>query len=174
MLMSSPPARANVTWNVASGDWSVPTNWSGGAIPTSSVNANVYNGGTVNITTTGDVCSTFTLGGTGGGTVQINAGVLSISGSAYIGANGSGVLSQWGGADIANNNLYLGYNSTDSGTYTLAGSGLLSQYNYGLLYVGYSGTGNFSQSSGTNSSFLVLYLGYNPGAGKLCVRLRLP
>ncbi len=29
LLLSSPPARADVTWNVPSGDWSGAGNWSG-------------------------------------------------------------------------------------------------------------------------------------------------
>ena len=45
--------------------------------------------------------------------------------------------------------LYLGYNAGASGTYTLSGSGLLSAW---TQYVGYSGTGNFTQTGGTNAS----------------------
>ena len=44
--------------------------------------------------------------------------------------------------------LYLGYNPGSSGTYNLGGSGLLSAPNE---YLGYSGSGSFTQSGGTNS-----------------------
>ena len=56
-------------------------------------------------------------------------------------------------------NLYLGYNAGDSGTYNLSGVAQLSASNE---YVGYSGTGNFTQSGGTNGIRLngYLYLGY--------------
>jgi hypothetical protein len=57
-LLSSPPAQANVTWTRATtGGWSVASNWSGEAVPTSTDNAEIYNGGMVNINTTADVCN---------------------------------------------------------------------------------------------------------------------
>jgi hypothetical protein len=44
--------------------------------------------------------------------------------------------------------LYLGLNTTDTGSYNLSGTGVLS---VDLIeYVGYLGTGNFNQSGGTN------------------------
>ncbi len=52
LLLSSPPVLADVTWTLATtGDWSVPTNWSGGAVPTLSDAAYILSG-TVAITTT--------------------------------------------------------------------------------------------------------------------------
>ena len=61
LLLSSPPARADVTWNVASGDWSVATDWSGG-LPISGINADIFNGGTVTVTTAGELlAAAFTL-----------------------------------------------------------------------------------------------------------------
>ena len=50
----------------------------------------------------------------------------------------------------------FGMNAGGSGTYNLSGSGQLSAYDE---YVGYSGTGTFTQSGGTNSIGSYLYLG---------------
>ena len=49
--------------------------------------------------------------------------------------------------------LALGYNPSSSGSYSLSGSGLLSTV---YQYVGYSGTGTFTQSGGTNNPALPL------------------
>ena len=51
LLLSSSAARADTYWNVTSGDWSSAGNWTSG-LPTSSNNADIYNGGTVTISTT--------------------------------------------------------------------------------------------------------------------------
>ena len=53
------------------------------------------------------------------------------------------------------------HHSGATGIYDLSGSGLLSASNQ---YVGYSGTGTFTQSGGTNSVYYNLYLGYDSGA----------
>ena len=47
------------------------------------------------------------------------------------------------------------------GTYHLGGTGSISS-NY--QYIGYSGTGCFTQSGGSNLIYQTLYLGYNPGS----------
>ena len=96
----------------------------------------------------------------------------------YVGYAGTGTFIQSGGGnsissemtyDGYNPGLYLGYNPGSSGTYTLSGTGLLSAT---AQYVGYSGTGSFTQSGGTNSLAYNggayfnagLYLGYNADA----------
>ena len=56
--------------------------------------------------------------------------------------------------------MYLGYRTTGTGSYNLSGTGSLSSY---WQYIGYSGTGTFSQSGGTNSA-TYLQLGVNAGA----------
>ena len=57
---------------------------------------------------------------------------------------------QSGGTNSVAGYLYLGYNAGSSGTYNLSGSGLLSA-GYSE-YIGYSGSGSFTQSGGTNSA----------------------
>ena len=70
-----------------------------------------------------------------------------------MGYSGTGSFTQSGGANNVNGgfnylSLGLGYNAGSSGTYNLSGGGLLSAAQN--EYVGYSGTGTFTQSGGTN------------------------
>ena len=97
--------------------------------------------------------------------------------SEYVGYSGTGTFTQSGGANnigyygyygyygyghyryYVSGPLYLGNNAGGSGAYNLSGSGQLSASS---VYVGYSGTGTFTQSGGTNSTS-GLYLGNNAG-----------
>ena len=69
---------------------------------------------------------------------------------------------QSGGANRGNGGLFLGNNAGSNGTYGVSG-GLLSIYSQ---YVGYSGTGSFTQTGGTNNANgnSDLYLGSNAGS----------
>ncbi|MGO8690404.1 MAG: hypothetical protein ACLQLG_12350, partial [Thermoguttaceae bacterium] len=74
LLWSSPPARADITWKLnGTGDWSTASNWSSG-IPTASSTADIFNGGTATVTVTGETCNTLSLGGSGGGTLDLYGG----------------------------------------------------------------------------------------------------
>ena len=60
----------------------------------------------------------------------------------------------------------MGYNSGSSGTYSLIGGsislpGVNSGISFPSMYVGYSGTGTFTQTGGTNAISSNLYLGSN-------------
>ena len=96
-----------------------------------------------------------------------------------IGYGGTGTFTQTGGlnTDYGSDSAYigLGYLSGSSGTYSLGGNGQLlvtnsGQYGYSSFeYVGYSGSGTFTQSGGTNTVSCAyntgaLYLGYSPGS----------
>jgi len=155
-------------WNRSTGDWSDtnPYPWSVAPEPTSSDAVYIYNGGTATVSQTGEVCSALYLGTSGGitksGTIQMTDGGLS-SDNDYVGYNGTGSFSQSGGTNSITS-FYLGYNAGCTGTYVLNGTGQLSAYHdYGNWeYVGYSGTGRFTQASGSNTT-AYLYLGYNAG-----------
>ena len=109
------------------------------------------------------------------GSLTVNDATSGVSGGSlslynlYAGNGGSGTFTQSGGAIVLQNayydgNLYLGYNSADSGAYNLSAGKLTVANN---TYVGYNGTGTFTQSGGTNTGeeFLdYLYLGYNSGS----------
>ena len=162
LLLSSPSARADDTWtNTTTGDWSSAGNWSGNVVPTSTDNADIYNGGTATVTQSGELCNSLSLGGTGGGTLQVTGGSLSIGSSALVGVNGSGVFVQSGGAVSLSNTtsgaIYFGYNSGDVGSGTVSG-GLLTAANE---WIGYQGAANFIQTGGTNAAPNQLVLAWN-------------
>ena len=84
----------------------------------------------------------------------------------YVGYSGSGSFSQSGGINGIDNGFYIGYNAGTAGTYNLSGSGVLLGYANEDEYVGYSGTGTFNQSGGTNTAYL-LTLGSASGSGQI-------
>jgi RHS repeat-associated protein len=150
---------------------------SGGSL---SVSGNEYVGdsGTGNFNQTGgqNTCSNLYLGyfaGDSGSYSLSGTATLSVSGNEYVGYNGTGNFNQSGGTNtISVNNspytaLYLGDNSGSTGTYNLTGGGNLNANGFDLNdvseYVGYSGTGIFNQSGGTNTipDFSNLALAYN-------------
>src|SRR5208337_3517416 len=92
--------------------------------------------------------------GPGTGTYDLSAGTLGpaneyIGGYTGSGGHGAGTFTQSDTTtNTVSNNLFLGYNATDSGTYNLSAGSLAVT---GNEYVGYSGTGTFSQGGGTNT-----------------------
>ena len=105
--------------------------------------------------------------GSSGTYILSGSGQVSANNNEYVGYSGTGTFTQSGGTNSIGSyyslgSLYLGNNAGSSGTYNLSGSGQLSA---GSEYVGYSGTGTFTQSGGTNNYFYgSLYLGYNAGS----------
>ena len=97
------------------------------------------------------------------GTYVLSGGTLQ-AGYLNVGSLGTGVFTQSGGSNSLGA-LYLGNHSTDYGTYNLTGNvtaaGSLSA---ATEYVGYSGTGAFIQSAGTNTVSVALLLGFSPGS----------
>lgn len=95
------------------------------------------------------------------------AGTASFSSGFYVGYSGVGTVNQTDGACQSSNygKLYLGYSAQGEGYYNLRGGKLTVTYQYGSVaeYVGYSGTGTFTHSGGTNTT-QALYLGYKPGS----------
>ena len=124
LLLSSAPVRADITWNVPSGDWSVATNWSGGTVPTSTDNADIYDGGTVSITETGETCSGLSLGGVRKRNRSNDVRGPDVTNPVYVGPHGAGLL-QSGGMSIISSSesfasLEIGRDTGSAGTYTLA------------------------------------------------------
>ena len=101
------------------------------------------------------------------GSLTVNDAASGISGGTlgatnqYVGSGATGTFTHSAGTSTLTS-LYLGYNSIDTGTYALSGTGKLTVN--GNQYFGYSGTGSFTQSGGTNGDFNNLYLGYNSTA----------
>ncbi len=130
---------------------------------------------------------TLIVGNYGAGTFSQSGGVNAVASNLYLGNNGGSaaynlsggslaapweyvgyfatgsVITQSGGTNSVTSGLYLGYAAAFSGAYNLSGSGLLSATSTAAEYIGYSGSGSFTQSGGTNSiaGGNLLYLGYN-------------
>jgi autotransporter-associated beta strand protein len=123
------PARAaTYSWGASYGDWSVPSNWSGGtSVPTSGDTAYIINGGTASVTTAGETCGTLALGNTDGiysyvGTVEVAAGSLTAA-TEDLGVVGRGVVTQSGGTNTVSS-LILENGASGGGTYNLNGGRL--------------------------------------------------
>ncbi len=86
-----------------------------------------------------------------GGTVAVPGGSLLTSGNILAGNAAGGALVQTGGTVGFANSLIIANNPGSTGSYKLSGNGLLtaSSSAQGNMYVGYSGTGCFSQTGGT-------------------------
>lgn len=78
----------------------------------------------------------------------------------YSYVNNGGTARIADGNAFGGNRLYLGYDSTESGTIELSGSGQFSAYRE---HVGWNGTGRFIQTGGTNTISDRIHLGYNTG-----------
>ena len=164
VLMISLPAHAQTSyWTLPpgqSGDWSVAANW-GGTLPTSGRSALIASGGTTTITLPGEICDLLQLDAT----VQMTGGGLDMGAAGEVGYSGTGTFIQSGGINASTLSipvaLYLGTNAGDSGTYNLSGTGLLATE---IEYVGYLGTGAFTQSGGTNTCSGYLILGARTGS----------
>jgi autotransporter-associated beta strand protein len=103
----------------------------------------------------------------GSGTYNLSGGgLLSVTGTVgqYIGDIGSGSFTQSGGTNAVSGGLYFGTNSGGNGTYNLSSSGLLSVTGTGGEYIGYIGSGSFTQSGGTNAVSYGLLLGTGSGS----------
>ncbi len=96
-----------------------------------------------------------------GGNLTVNDAASGMSGGSlsvynqYVGNSGTGTFSQSGGTSTLANALYLGFGSGDSGSYSLNAPSLLYVYSNSrpAEYIGYSGTGSFTQTAGTNSNY---------------------
>ncbi len=145
------------TWVAGSGNWSVPTNWTGPAVP--------ITGGTVllgvsNTTVTLDVSSaplnSITVDSVNGTTLLVQSTTLTAT-SAVLGISGSGAISQSGGLvnitgnDPSTPDLVLGQTTGGIGTYQIS-SGTLYVDNMtvgsGSTAAGTYGTGVFTQTGG--------------------------
>ncbi|MBT6562184.1 MAG: hypothetical protein HON76_06635, partial [Candidatus Scalindua sp.] len=147
---------ASKFWNVANGDWS-GTNWNSGIVwppqpnvgePGSGDTAYIDNGGTAQITQSGETAVNVFLGSLGGssGSINMSAGSLSTT-SMFVGHIGTGSFIQSGGTVTLSSGLILGNNPTAVGSYNLSSGSLFSN----SQSIGHTGTGTFTQSGGTNS-----------------------
>ena len=176
------PAIAPATtraWNAGTGSWSVASNWNPNGIPAALDTLNItetdgvsrtitydYTGSNVTLTALTITLTNFT--GTNNTTFSMPANILTVTneyvGNSGAGSNGTGAFLQSGGNNTATASLYLGFNPSDQGYYTLSGNSTLNVTTN--EYVGYGGFGNFTQAGGNVSikGTTDLFLGYNPGS----------
>ncbi len=105
----------------------------------------------------------------GGGKLAVNDVLSGLSGGSltanaeYVGNTSDGAFSHSGGTNNVNSNgaLYLGYTAGVSGSYSLSRPSVL---NAPYQYVGYTGSGVFTQLGGNNNSYGSLFLGFGARA----------
>ncbi|MCX5805884.1 MAG: hypothetical protein NT010_07440 [Proteobacteria bacterium] len=98
---------------------------------------------------------TYTLSG---GTLTVNGNIVNGGGTGELRIDG-GTLSVSGSIDV--DTLHVGYSAGTNVSFTLANTKTLTATSQ---YVGYSGTGTFEQTGGTNTINGGLYLGNNTGS----------
>ncbi|MBT3193492.1 MAG: hypothetical protein HN341_13160 [Verrucomicrobia bacterium] len=142
---------ANTYFQVNSGNWTNPVNWTGG-VPTAGNNAMIGRSDSGGVTpatcvvdTASQVCPALYLASgaaTDRGVLNITAGDLTCSSAAYIGFKGTGIVNQSSGYWDCQSTIRIGEVAGSDGTITLSGSGVLTNRN--VLYVGLLGNGTFN------------------------------
>jgi hypothetical protein len=140
---------------------------SGSGNATSGSGALIQSGGTITTNpTVGDLILGYGAGSTGA--YALNGGALVNNLNEYVGLFGTGTFNHSAGSNTINGSaagiFSVGHNANSTGTYNLSGTGTMSVSAH--EYIGYGGTGNFIQSSGSNSitNNKSLYLGYQAGS----------
>ncbi len=155
IVLAAANARGQNYWNVASGNWAIPSNWSAGEPGSNMNNANAYayitNNGTATVNSPVATCYTLTLGngvGTSGAVQLTSGGQLSGTGLS-IGTPGQalGLFVQAGGTNTWTANFNLGAVGVFNGSYDLS-AGLLTTNNVSVEYE----TSVFTQSGGTDQA----------------------
>jgi hypothetical protein len=173
-------ARAQAsTWNVGSGNWNTPGNWSPSGVPGAGATIDFINFDGVPRTITYDYTGpAVTLGNiyidlygniSGGANIlSMSSNSLTAEGIMFVGDNGNGEVDQSGGTVTLNqpsgNDLIIGYETGSSGTYNLSGSGVLNATGVEEITIGLASTGIFNQTGGTNTCAGV-YIGGNNNNG---------
>jgi hypothetical protein len=174
VLASAAVAWADEDWNVANGNYSTTTNWSGGSVPTNE-QAYVRNGGVVTLDSAAPTVVSLWLGGTTGGSTaggtlyvlngaSLTAGTAGgTTGSINVGNPYGGTVYQSGGT-ISTPAFYMSSSGTtgQQSYYSLSGGGSLivdntlagGTTNTAVYFGGAGGTAKFVQS-GTDSYILI-------------------
>ena len=155
-VLLSPLAASAQTWNATYGDWSNADDWTGGP-PTSGATAFISNGGTVTVTTTGNVVKNLYIGP---GTVDQSGGNLTVSpGGAIFSESLSSLTYNISGGTLYAPQAQVYYNGSinQSGGECVI-STLLGAYTItsGTLQANYLGTNSMTVSeAGGNGTTLV-------------------
>jgi fibronectin-binding autotransporter adhesin len=149
-LVAAAPAWAQTsTWtNTGSGNWTAPGNWDTGTVPNTTVGADIENGGTAVVTSSGQTVNLLQVGEAGTGSLVIqNGGTLTqASGAAFtLIGTGSLTINGQGSTYSTPNDLLLG-----RGT----GTDAITVENGGQLFTGnaFIGEGTSSVSTGISAT----------------------
>ncbi|MCK4660471.1 MAG: PEP-CTERM sorting domain-containing protein [Phycisphaerae bacterium] len=162
LVVLAPALAVDHYWKVSSGNWSTSSNWTNGepSWATWDQYAYVNNGGTAQITNSGEGCSHLYVGYASGdsGTVQMSGGSLT-SQYKIIGESGTGTFTQTGGTSTVDYFLYMGHDPGGNGTYLLNGGSLSVAWSD---YIGSdsTGTATFTHTGGTHTVAKDLLLAY--------------
>ena len=161
-LVAAAPAWAQTsTWtNTGSGNWTAPGNWDTGTVPNTTVGADIENGGTAVVTSSGQTVNLLQVGEAGTGSLVIqNGGTLTQASGATSTTIGSGSLAINGQGSIYTTptDLLLG-----RGT----GTNAITVENGGQLYTGNAFIGEGTSSVSTNISATVTGAGSYWNAGE--------
>jgi T5SS/PEP-CTERM-associated repeat protein len=161
-LIAAVPAWAQTsTWiNTGSGNWTARGNWDTGTVPSATVNADIENGGTAVVTSSGQTVDLLQVGAAGTGSLVIqNGGTLTQASGAASTKIGTGSLTINGQGSTYStpNDLLLG-----RGT----GTNAITVENSGQLYTGNAFIGEGTSSVSTNISATVTGAGSYWNAGK--------
>jgi T5SS/PEP-CTERM-associated repeat protein len=158
---------AQTIWTDGTGDWFLGTNWSAG-VPNSTVQAQVNNSGTAQITASGAAAASILLGWNDvselGNLSVSGAGSLNVGADLAVGGLGNGTLTVTNGAQVSDFSGEVGYTINShpgvSGNATVDGAG--SSWTHASdLHVGY-GTGTLTISNGAAVSSGFGHLGSFP------------
>lgn len=163
---------AQTSWNVATGQWHEPANWSAG-LPNSSTNAIINNGGTSQVTTSGAVARDLFVGDAATGTLELSDsgsltsrntvignldtgdGILQASGvgtvwtntfSFTVGLDGHGKIRILDGASVSSSSTSLGDGGGSYGEALVTGPN--STWTVSLFDIGEEGAGTLTISEG--------------------------
>src|ERR1700722_1531955 len=167
-------------FNVTSGDWNTPGNWSPAGVPATGDTANIVGTGASAQTVTYDFPGTAALAqlnvnytGTTSGASEVftlPGGTLT-SGGEDLANSGTAAFVQSGGVNnVSGGSLNLGYDG--QGVYFLNGNGSVSMKFLNIGGPTDFGSGTFNQSGGTATvgTEMVIYGGaYNLGSGSLSI-----
>ncbi|MBW1801339.1 MAG: hypothetical protein JRJ85_11505 [Deltaproteobacteria bacterium] len=165
LLLSAPltPEAANKYWDsITPGLWHDGANWNPAGEPVAGDHAYITNGGTAQITESGEVADYLTLGESAlqSGNVDMTSGSLTTS-REDIGDGGTGTFTQTGGIhSVTGGQIWIGLNTDSSGAYALSDTGSLSA---DYEYVGHLGSGIFTQTGGVNALTNQLFVGHGGG-----------
>lgn len=141
-------------------DWSTGGNWNFGE-PGSGDFAGI-NGGTAEITQSGEVALNFTLGTVNGtGSVNMSSGDLTVGNRENIGYSGGySTFTQSGGTNSASE-LLIGVQASGTGIYNLSSGNLEATSAGTSISLGDVGTGTFNHSGGINTVTNDLNMGFS-------------